>query len=48
MGFAVWLGHRWVSYIAGGHIVVLFQLVEYLIIIGAALAALVGGNSGKT
>lgn len=34
--------------IAGGHLVVLFQPIEYMIIIGAALAAFVGGNSGKT
>lgn len=34
--------------IAGGHLAVLFQPIEYMIIIGAATAAFVGGNSGKT
>lgn len=34
--------------LAGGHLIVLVQPVEYLIIIGAAVAAFVGGNSGKT
>ena len=34
--------------IAGGHLIVLFQPIEYLIIIGAAIAAFVEGNSGKT
>ena len=34
--------------LAGGHLIVLVQPVEYIIIIGAALAAFVAGNSGKT
>jgi chemotaxis protein MotA len=33
---------------AGGHVAVLIQPIEYLMIIGAAIAAFVGSNSGKT
>lgn len=34
--------------LAGGHLIVLFQPVEYLMIVGAGVAAFIGGNSGKT
>ncbi|MGC8697867.1 MAG: motility-associated protein, partial [Halothiobacillus sp.] len=33
---------------AGGHVAVLIQPIEYLMILGAAIAAFVGSNSGKT
>jgi len=33
---------------AGGHLIILYQPVEYLIIFGAAIASLVAGNSPKT
>ncbi|MHB1229896.1 MAG: flagellar motor stator protein MotA [Halothiobacillus sp.] len=33
---------------AGGHVAVLVQPIEYLMILGAAIAAFVGSNSGKT
>ncbi|ANJ66433.1 flagellar motor stator protein MotA [Halothiobacillus diazotrophicus] len=34
--------------LAGGHLIILFQPIEYLMILGAGIAAFVGGNSGKT
>ncbi|WP_322629210.1 flagellar motor stator protein MotA [Halothiobacillus sp.] len=34
--------------LAGGHIAVLIQPIEYLMIIGAGTAAFIGSNSGKT
>jgi len=34
--------------IAGGHLIILFQPVEYLLILGSATAAFIASNSGKT
>ncbi len=34
--------------IAGGHLIILFQPVEYLLILGSATAAFIAANSGKT
>ncbi len=34
--------------LAGGHLIILYQPIEYLIIFGSAAAALVAGNSPKT
>lgn len=34
--------------LAGGHLIILFQPIEYLMIFGAGIAAFIGSNSGKT
>lgn len=34
--------------LAGGHLIILFQPIEYLLILGSATAAFIAANSGKT
>jgi len=49
IGWLIALGSVFGGFVlAGGHLIIVFQPVEYLMIFGAAIAALIAGNSPKT